>query len=297
MSESRRALAPSRSATAGARSPLTYGDRVMKPFAEAVEAAAATAVPVTLVGEIGTGKKTAARWIHAMGTRADKPLVVVCCRGREDRHLVDEIERSFAADDAGTVVLDGVEELPAAMQSRLSATIDARDSLTLGPRRITTTRAEPHELLAADQLRPELYLHLAVVSIRVPPLRERREDLPHLAAQLADEIATAWGVVVPRLDDSALAALHSASWPGNVRELRSALERAVASARDGWLRSEHLRASDYPGRGSSPSLAEVERAAIARALDEVGGNRRRAAANLGIGVRTLYDKIKRYRID
>jgi two-component system response regulator AtoC len=150
--------------------------------------------------------------------------------------------------------------------------------------------------------REDLYHRLAVFPIRLPPLRERREDIIPLAESLIAGLAASAGRSPPlRLDDATKSRLESEAWPGNVRELRNALERAMILADGPVIRPEHLwieAASaplDPPAGGSEEgSLAELERQTIQRTLAAVGGNRRLAAAKVGIGLRTLYEKVKRH---
>jgi DNA-binding NtrC family response regulator len=152
--------------------------------------------------------------------------------------------------------------------------------------------------------REDLYHRLAVFPIRLPPLRERREDIIPLAESLIAGLSASAGRSPPlRLDDATKARLQSESWPGNVRELRNVLERAMILADGPVIRPEHLWIEtdsapiDPPAGGSDEgSLAELERQTIQRTLAAVGGNRRLAATKLGIGLRTLYDKLRRYEL-
>ena len=275
---------------------LTCDDPIMRPVLEAIATAAATPAPVIIIGEMGCGKKVVAHAVHAASRRSAAPYVIVG-RGQNDSQVqINELLSAFKHAANGTLVIDGIDELPPALQSKLVAKLDGLHGDLPDLRLITTTRVEPKELLRTARLRQELYLHLAVVPIRIPPLRERRHDLPVLAQEILDQISSRWGLPRPQLSEPAARSLLSANWPGNVRELRNALQLATALAADGMILPEHLDLDAFNNCGSQLTLAETERDAILRALANVSGHRRKAAANLGIGLRTLYDKIKRYQI-
>jgi two-component system response regulator FlrC len=155
-------------------------------------------------------------------------------------------------------------------------------------------------MIEEGTFREDLYHRLAVFPIRLPPLRERRQDIRPLAEELLTKVGEDLGRPGLALSDEIAAALESAAWPGNVRQLRNVLERAAILADGSSIGTEHLWLdATTPGTGprssSSPeTLEDIERRAIEKALDAVQGNRKQAAARLGIGERTLYDKLKRY---
>jgi two-component system response regulator FlrC len=171
---------------------------------------------------------------------------------------------------------------------------------------MAATNRDLAEMLRTGALRDDLYHRLAVFPVRMPPLRERREDVLLLARNLLERIARELGRPAPRLDRGAERALENAEWPGNIRELANALERAAILSEDWVITAEILAAGSRPhaagsaaggplGTSGEPTtLEELERRAIERALERHGGHRRRAADELGIGVRTLCDKLKRY---
>ena len=159
---------------------------------------------------------------------------------------------------------------------------------------IAATNRDPEAFVEEGRLRSDLYHRLAVFPVRLPPLRERREDIPALARELLKRIGRDLGRPDLRLDPEAERAVVRAPWPGNVRELANALERGAILAGGPVLGPSHLSLSTPVPRAEGGTLAELEREAIARALAEVDGNRRRAAERLGIGLRTLYEKLKRY---
>ena len=169
---------------------------------------------------------------------------------------------------------------------------------------MAATNRDLRAMVQAGTFREDLYHRLAVFPIRLPPLRERREDIVPLAETLvADLSVAAKRVAIPGLDDSVKARLQGEAWPGNVRELRNVLERAMILADGSVIKTEHLRidaSSVSSSRPRSPvawkrgALKELERQTIQSALAEVGGNRRLAAMKLGIGLRTLHEKLTRY---
>ena len=213
----------------------------------------------------------------------------------------------FEAANGGTLLLDEIGDVPAAMQVRLLRVLQEREVRRVGENRsrainVRVLAATNRDLLAdvhAARFRQDLYYRLRVVEIVVPPLRERRDDLLPLARQLLAASAKRFGKKVPALTPEAANLLLRYAWPGNVRELENALERAVALAR-----SDRIGVDDLPpeiGTAMPPAgligeevrtLAEIERDYITAALRASGGNRAKAAERLGIGVATLYRKLK-----
>jgi two-component system response regulator AtoC len=297
---------------------LSYGDPTMQPVVEAIEKVARTNATVLLLGESGTGKEVAARTIHARSARASGPFVAVSCAAIAEGLLESELfgheKGAFTGAAAmrrgrielaegGTLFLDEVGELKLDLQSKLLRVLQDRRFERVGGSRtmeadvrwIAATNRDLSRMLAAGRFREDLYHRLAVFPVTLPPLRERRSDVLPLAETLLERIGRELGRPGLRLGADARRAVAEGSWPGNVRELANALERAAILA-DG----KELRAADLgtpappPSKGDRGSLSRVEREAIARALAEVGGNRKKAAARLGIGLRTLYEKLKRY---
>jgi DNA-binding NtrC family response regulator len=308
-------------------SELTFGAPAMIPVVGALTRVAKTGATVLLQGESGTGKEVAARVIHEMSPRADKPFVAVNCAVLTEELLESELfghERgAFTGAHAqhrgrielangGTFFLDEVGELKPSLQAKLHRVIEERrferlggsSPITVDVRWVAATNRDLRAMLRDGTWREDLYHRLAVFPIRLPPLRQRREDIVPLAELLLARIATSHGNTAPlQLDEGAKARLTREDWPGNVRELRNVLERASILVDGPVIEPEHLwteadRATDEaPVRSASvSSLAEMEREMIQRALAAVAGNRRIAATTLGIGVRTLYEKMKRYEL-
>ena len=312
-----RALRDRASDEGAALAPLSYGSPAMEPVVEALEKVAPTNATVLLLGESGTGKELAAQTIHRKSPRARGPFVPVNCAALSESLLESEIfgheKGAFTGASArrrgrlelaegGTLLLDEVAELKPELQAKLLRVLqDGRfervgGSQTLGAdvRWIAATNRDPEAFVKEGRLRGDLYHRLAVFPIRLPPLRERREDIPALARELLKRIGRDLGRPDLRLEPEAERAVVSAPWPGNVRELANALERGAILAGGSVLSSSHLSLSTPASTAEAGTLAELEREAISRALAEVDGNRRRAAERLGIGLRTLYEKLKRY---
>jgi two-component system response regulator FlrC len=310
---------------------LGYGDPAMKPVIEAVGKVARTTATVLLLGESGTGKEVAARTIHELSERRDKPFVAVNCAALSETLLESELfghekgaftgatERRrgrIELADGGTFFLDEVAELKPELQAKLLRVLQERKfervggtrTLDVDVRWIAATNRDLAAMMRAGTLREDLYHRLAVFPIRMPPLRERPADILPLARTLLERIGADLGKRGLALAPDAEKRIVGFEWPGNVRELANALERAAILADGTTIRAANLvleAASGTPARPAAAapasdevrSLADLERDAISRALRSVGGNRRRAADVLGIGERTLYDKLKRYGLD
>jgi two-component system response regulator FlrC len=324
-----RDLAAGRERGVGQAPPLSYGDPAMAPIVEAIGKVARTAATVLLLGESGTGKEVAARTVHEQSPRAARPFLALNCAaitetlleselfGHEKGAFTGAVERRrgrIELADGGTFFLDEVGELKPELQAKLLRVLEERRFERVGGARvievdvrwIAATNRDLRTQMDQGKFREDLYHRLAVFPIRLPPLRERPADIVPLARALLGGICAELKRPGLRLAPAAERKLAAWSWPGNVRELRNALERAAILADGTVLEAEHVwlepggRASPAPA--SPPpvpgrSLADVERDAVLRALESVGGNRRRAAQLLGIGERTLYEKLKRYGVD
>ena len=302
--------------------PMSYGDDIMKPALRAIEKVAPTNASVLLLGESGTGKEVAARTIHRASRRADGPFIAVNCAAISDNLMESEIfgheKGAFTGAtaarrgrlelaDGGTMFLDEIGELKLELQAKLLRVLQERRFERVGGTRtievdvrwIAATNRDLDVMIAAGEFREDLYHRLAVFPITLPPLRERTSDIPQLTETLLARISADLGRPPLRLDSDALERIRAAPWPGNVRELMNALERAAILADGDTIRGEDLSLHAGGGRAAAPTrtMSDIERDAIRTALDEVGGNRRLAAERLGIGVRTLYEKLKRYDID
>lgn len=275
---------------------------------------------VIIEGESGTGKELAARAIHKLGIDPDKPFVVVDCGALSDTLLESELfgyEKGaftgattmkrglFEAARGGTVFLDEIGNISEAMQIKLLRVIQEKQITRVGGVRpidvdvrcLVATNADLAEMVKNGRFRSDLYHRLNVVSIAMPPLRKRKDDIPALVQHFVRDFAAEYGREVTGFDKTSIAALQSYSWPGNVRELRNLVERHV-------ILSEHptISAVDLPGTepissaidADLPKLQELERRYIEKTLDHFEGNRSKAAETLGIDKSTLWRKLQTY---
>ena len=302
--------------------PLTYGDAAMAPVVDAIRKVARTSSTVLLLGESGTGKEVAARAIHAWSERSAGPFVAVNCAALAESLLESELfgheKGSFTGAsgrhrgrielaDGGTLFLDEVAELKPELQAKLLRVLQDRrfervggsQTIEADVRWIAATNKDLQALMRAERFREDLYHRLAVFPVHLPPLRERRADILPLAEVLLERIAREIGCGGACLGESAKKTIAEAEWTGNVRELANALERAVILTEGGTVEAQDLGVTAPPGRrgGEIVPLDALEREAIRQALARSNGNRRLAAEQLGIGLRTLYDKLKRYALE
>jgi two-component system, NtrC family, response regulator AtoC len=310
---------------------LGHGDPAMVPVVQALEKVARTSATVLLLGESGTGKELAARAIHAQSDRKGKPFMAVNCAAITETLLESELfghekgaftganERRrgrIELAEGGTFFLDEVGELRLELQAKLLRVLQERRFEPVGGTRtievdvrwIAATNRDLKVMMSEGRFRDDLFHRLAVFPIRLPPLRERAADIIPLARDLLVRIAPELKLRKLALSESAEQQLVRWHWPGNVRELANVLERAAILSDGQTIQADHIWleaggsggtavAGGGGGEAEVRTLAEMEKDAIARALRAVGGNRRRAAELLGIGERTLYDKLRRFGLD
>ncbi|HEU5061405.1 MAG TPA: sigma-54 dependent transcriptional regulator [Kofleriaceae bacterium] len=309
---------------------LGHGDPAMVPVVQALEKVARTSATVLLLGESGTGKELAARTVHALSDRRDRPFMAVNCAAITETLLESELfghekgaftganERRrgrIELAEGGTFFLDEVGELRLELQAKLLRVLQERRFEPVGGTRtievdvrwIAATNRDLKSMMSEGRFRDDLFHRLAVFPIRLPALRERPADIIPLARDLLGRIGPELKLRRLSLSEAAEQQLLRWHWPGNVRELANVLERAAILSDGQTIQPEHIwleaggsGAAAAPGEGGEAevrTLAEMEKDAIARALRAVSGNRRRAAELLGIGERTLYDKLRRYGLD
>jgi two-component system response regulator FlrC len=288
-------------------------------------AVAGTKVPVLLQGESGTGKELLARFIHRNSPRAHKPLVAVNCAAIPDNLLESElfghekgaftgaISRKigkFEQANGSTLLLDEIGEMSLNLQAKLLRVLQEWEVDRLGGngpiavdvRVIATTNADLLEGVRNGKFREDLYFRLSVMPLRLPPLRERKEDIPLLAEHFLKLACREHSRSIRGFTPRAMEKLEGHDWPGNVRELKNVIERAVLLAsgdlvgeKDVWI--EQLAGKEpegIPGNGGR-SLKDMERELILKTLEMEGWNRTRASAKLGISIRTLRNKLQEYR--
>jgi two-component system NtrC family response regulator len=300
----------------------------MREVYSRIEEAAAGILPVLILGETGTGKELAARAVHSVGPRSHRPFVPVNCAAIPRDLLEDELfghvrgaftgagadrAGAFERADGGTVFLDEIGELAPELQAKLLRVLEdghvprlGGDSVQCDFRVVTATNCDLAAAMSEGRFRQDLYYRLAVVPLRMPPLRDRLEDLPvlveHFLASAQEHTGIA-GAAHVRFEQDAIGRLGEHGWPGNVRELRNLVLRCVVkgqgSAVGRGLVDGILAEVGVPERtaAAAGNLQEIERETIRRALEDSGGQRRAAARRLGIAESTMYEKIKRYHLE
>jgi DNA-binding NtrC family response regulator len=244
--------------------------------------------PVLIHGEDGIERASVARAIHDSGGCASKPFVAV------SRAAL----RNFDSVPAGTMFLDGIEDLPAKLQEDLLSVLQRG-----GLRVLAGTKTNLQQAVTEGRFREELLSRLGRIEIRIPPLRERREDIPLLAAHFVERMARELGCEVCDIAEDAVRILTDYDWPGNVRDLQNAIERAVLTCRRRELVADDFRfltGQAAPGQQwnvpARASLQDMEKVVITATLGRTGGNIKESAGILGIDRSTLYEKIKKYGI-
>ncbi len=299
----------------------------MRSALESVLRVAPMRATVLIVGESGVGKELVARAIHFNSPRRERPFIALNCAAIPSSLIESELfghekgaftgaharaRGKFEIADEGSLFLDEIGEMDPATQAKLLRVLEQREFMRVGGdhpvrvdvRVIAATNADLERLVAERAFRRDLYYRLKVVTIQVPPLRERREDIPHLVNLFLDELARENAVPRKRLTPTALAALEEYHWPGNVRELKNLLESALVSVPGAEIDVDDLPPTVRPSNAQpmpidlapGTTLAEMERALIRRTLERTGGNRTHSAQILGIGVRTLQRKMLAYGV-
>jgi len=280
---------------------------------------AATEATTCLQGESGTGKEVVARFIHGTSPRRRGPFMAINCAALPETLLESELfgfERGaftgaqqmkpgqMELAHGGVLFLDEVTEMPLTAQAKLLRVLQEREFLRLGGMRpikmnvrvIAATNQDLFSAVARGTFRQDLYYRINVFDIRLPPLRERDQDILLLASSFLENLARTNGCPSVQLTSGAEAALLAHSWPGNVRELHNVIERASIVCEGPFIDTEHLSLAvreEMPPPGTT-NLGLLERQAITRALCQVGGNKAKAATQLGISRTQLYSRLRKY---
>jgi two-component system response regulator HydG len=292
---------------------------------QVVEKAAQSSAPVIIFGESGTGKELVARAIHERGHRKTGPYVQLNCAALNAALLESELfghikgaftgayrhrKGRFEAADGGSIFLDEIGDIPLSVQVKLLRVLENKQIERVGDHRsvdvdvriISATHRNLLALIEQQQFREDLYFRINVIPIRIPPLRERREDIPLLVNSFVQRLQVRTGKAIKGLTPEALKAVMAHEWPGNIRELKSALEYAFVIADSGPIGVDHLppalaEVPRAPSFRKAPVGDAKERQALIEALRRTGGNQTRAAELLGINRVTVWNRMRKYGID
>jgi DNA-binding NtrC family response regulator len=299
----------------------------VRPVYRTIEQAAPTAASVLIWGESGTGKELAAQTIHELSPRASFPFVAINCAAIPETLLESEIfghEKGaftgaqdrrtgvFELAHRGTLFLDEIAEMQAATQVKLLRVLQERTFRRVGGRQeqsvdvrvIAATNLNPVEAVKSGKLREDLFYRLNVFTVELPPLRDRREDLPLLIQRFLNEFNSINNKSVKAVDQDAMQILEQYPWPGNIRELRNVIERATILAEGEFIHTSHLPPllvtkgeETLPTMTLTPgtTVDEAERRLILLTLDHTRNNKTRAAEILGISLKTLHNKLNRMK--
>ncbi len=305
--------------------PASYGligeSEAMQKVFSAIAKAASTSATVLILGESGTGKELLARAIHYSSPRASAPFVPVNCgaipEGLLESELFGHIKGAFTGAtetragffqtaDGGTIFLDEISETSLSMQVKLLRVLQDKEVCMVGSSRsrrvdvriLASTNKDLYSLVKKGVFREDLFFRINVITIEVPPLRERGDDILLLTQYFANKFAEELGKPTPRFSDNALQVLKNYNWPGNVRELENVIQRLVVMTDGDLIEVPDLpslmRFSALRETGLHRTLAEVEAEYIRNVLASVDGNKTRAAEILGIDRKTLREKLKLY---
>ena len=298
----------------------------MQEIYNLIESVARTNVAVLIQGDTGTGKELVARAVHYESPRANKPFVVVNCAALPESLLESELfghvkgaftgavtdrKGRFDLADGGTIFLDEIADISQAIQVKLLRVLENKQFERVGDSRtrevdvrlVFASNKNLKELAAAGEFRQDLYYRINVVTVNLPPLRERDEDIPLLVDHFMERFREETGRPVEALSQDAMDLMIDYPWPGNVRELENAIGHAFVHCAGGTICPEHLPQDLLGtfGAGGGPvrlgSLEDIEKEAIVDMLRRCKGNRSLAARRLGIGRSSLWRKLKKYGLD
>jgi len=303
----------------------------MQQVFELISNAAQSDAPVIILGESGTGKELAAQAIHDIGARKEAPFVKVNCAAFTESLLESELfghvkgaytgayrhrAGRFETADAGDIFLDEIGDLPLSTQVKLLRVLEEKIIERVGDgtpipvdvRIITATNRNLNELIAKGAFREDLFFRINVIPIQLPPLRERKEDIPLLAESFFQKIGLKNRKPITGISNEAMTCLMTYSWPGNVRELKSAFEYAFVTCQESMIAPEHLPPiilntpnHSVPARHSAPlrksfNREEIKRIELIEALEKTGGNQSQAAELLGVSRVTVWNRMRRFNV-
>src|SRR6266480_3456855 len=302
--------------------------RAMEEVIRRAELVAETKSTVLITGETGTGKELVARAIHDRSAQRDMPLIKVNCSAIRETLLESELfghvrgaftgatgtkKGKFALADGGSIFLDEIGTMSPTLQSKLLRVLQEREFEPLGAERtekvdvrvIAATNRDLRQMVADGKFQEDLFYRLNVIPIEIPPLRDRRDDIPALVEHFVKKHAQRTGRRVERIDEGVLAALQQYDWPGNVRELENTIERAVVLSTGPVITARAVsvlgaatpQATGLPSLKLRQNIDWVERETIRRALESAGGVKKEAAELMGISQRALSYYLAKYRID
>ena len=309
----------------GTVSPI-FGSPVMQEVVRTVERVAPSDVTVLITGESGTGKEVIADLLHAMSRRSKGRITKINCAALPRELIESELfgsvkgaftgahsdrEGLFRQAEDGTLLLDEISEMPIDTQSKLLRVLQDQEVRPVGGktsyktncRVIASTNRKPEDAFRDGKLREDLYYRISAISVHLPPLRERREDIMPLANAFLKRFSSQANRTINGFSPGAVERLTAFEWPGNVRQLQNEVQRAVLLSEGDMVEAADISvtAIKTPGVESQDTnftlLEGVERNAIIQMLNETGGNKLEAAKRLGIGRQTLYNKIKAYGIE
>lgn len=300
-----------------------FQSTAMKNVVRTVERVAPSDVSILITGESGTGKEVIADLIHALSSRAKGPFIKINCAALPRELIESELfgsvkgaytgsqadrEGLFRQSEGGTLLLDEIAEMPIDTQSKLLRVLQDKEFRPVGGRTvfkadcrvIAATNQEVEQAIKGGKLRQDLYYRIGTISISLPPLRERREDILPLANTFLRRYAAQAGVTITGYSPAASERLRKYDWPGNVRQLQNQIQRAVLVTESKVVDVRDLSIGEPVAEQEESGftlLEEMERNTITQLLKETGGNKLETAKRLGIGRQTLYNKIKAYGID
>jgi len=309
--------------------PFVATSDAMGEFFDMLRSVADSEASVMITGESGTGKELAARTLHNLSPRADGPFVALNTAAIPSELMESELfghekgaftgagqqrEGCFELADGGTLFLDEIGEMPAALQPKLLRVLDGspfrrvggKTEMSFDVRVLAATNRNPREAVEEGTLREDLFFRLNVLTLQLPPLRNRPGDVELLARHFASTLSEKHGGPERKFADEAMELMEKYGWPGNVRELRNVMERAVILAREGTIEPDHLpayiREPDRAMEGSyrfppDATAEEAEKELILQTLDATGNNKSETARRIGVSVRTIRNKLKAYGID